>query len=94
MSCEVLAETSIYSSCLHIFRNSFQVETVEGDRDLHIPSGTQPGETLTFHKMGVPQINKPSVRGDHHFIVRVQIPRTIRFDLTCFKLYVRYIIMD
>lgn len=54
-----------------------KVDTVEGYRDLHIPLGTQPGETLTFGNMGVPDINKPSVRGDHHFIVRVEIPKTI-----------------
>lgn len=56
-----------------------QVETVEGYRDLQVPPGIQPGETLKFANMGVPNINKPSVRGDHHFIVRVEIPKTIRF---------------
>lgn len=30
--------------------------------------------------MGVPNVKKPSVRGDHHFIVRVQIPKNISED--------------
>ncbi|GMQ11582.1 hypothetical protein CsSME_00054164 [Camellia sinensis var. sinensis] len=54
-----------------------KVETVEGLRDLQIPSGIQPGDTLKMSHMGVPDINKPSRRGDHHFIVSVQIPKDI-----------------
>ncbi|XP_048329399.2 uncharacterized protein LOC107435129 [Ziziphus jujuba] len=54
-----------------------KVETVEGLRDLQIPSGIQPGETLKLSRMGVPDINKASIRGDHHFIVNVQIPKKI-----------------
>ncbi|KAL8245772.1 hypothetical protein R6Q59_006988 [Mikania micrantha] len=54
-----------------------KVETVDGLKDLHVPSGTQPGETIKLSKMGVPDINKPSVRGHHHFIVNVQIPKYI-----------------
>ena len=55
------------------------METVEGLRDLQIPSGIQPGDTVKMSLMGVPDINKPSLRGDHHFIVHVQIPKDIRF---------------
>ncbi|KAE8125859.1 hypothetical protein FH972_020628 [Carpinus fangiana] len=54
-----------------------KVETVEGWKDLKIPSGIQPGETVKMSRMGVPNINKPSVRGDHHFIVNVLIPKDI-----------------
>nr|XP_043631693.1 chaperone protein DnaJ-like [Erigeron canadensis] len=54
-----------------------KVDTVDGLKDLHVPSGTQSGETLKLSKMGVPDINKPSVRGHHHFIVNVQIPKYI-----------------
>ncbi|KAH7529219.1 hypothetical protein FEM48_Zijuj05G0161300 [Ziziphus jujuba var. spinosa] len=58
-------------------KTAVQVETVEGLRDLQIPSGIQPGETLKLSRMGVPDVNKPSIRGDHHFIVNVQIPKKI-----------------
>lgn len=47
-------------------------------RDLQIPSGIQPGERVKMSRMGVPNINKPSFRGDHHFIVNVLIPKDIR----------------
>ncbi|KAJ9162609.1 hypothetical protein P3X46_022368 [Hevea brasiliensis] len=56
---------------------ALKVETVDGMKDLQIPSGIQPGDTVKLSKMGVPDINKPFVRGDHHFIVNVLIPKEI-----------------
>ncbi|KAG6736823.1 hypothetical protein POTOM_060281 [Populus tomentosa] len=55
-----------------------KVETVEGLKDLQIPSGIQPGDAVKLSRLGVPDINKPSVRGDHHFIVNILIPKDIR----------------
>ncbi|XP_020105190.1 uncharacterized protein LOC109721809 [Ananas comosus] len=60
-----------------ILGTKVKVETIEGYRDLQIPSGTQPGEKLKFANLGVPHIDVPSVRGDHYFIVRVEIPKNI-----------------
>lgn len=54
-----------------------KVETVEGLKDLQIPSGIQPGDVVKLSCLGVPDINKPSVRGDHHFIVNILIPKDI-----------------
>ncbi|XP_031476259.1 uncharacterized protein LOC116247935 isoform X2 [Nymphaea colorata] len=54
-----------------------KVETVEGSRDLQIPPGTQPGETIKVPSVGVPDIKNPSIRGDHHFVVNVRIPKNI-----------------
>ncbi|KAG6410640.1 hypothetical protein SASPL_128705 [Salvia splendens] len=54
-----------------------KVDTVEGIKDLQIPPGTQPGQKLRLPYMGVPNIRKPSVRGDHYFTVDVQIPKHI-----------------
>ncbi|GAB4850527.1 hypothetical protein Ancab_029837 [Ancistrocladus abbreviatus] len=58
-----------------------KVETVEGLKDLHIPPGTQPGNTIKLPRMGVPNIKEPSCRrGDHVFIVNVQIPEHISVE--------------
>lgn len=54
-----------------------KVETVEGWRDLQIPGGVQPGDTVKLPSMGVPDMNRPSVRGDHRFIVNILIPKKI-----------------
>ena len=74
------------------------METVEGMRDLQIPSGIQPGEAVKLPRMGVPDINRPSVRGDHHFIVNVLIPKEIRsnflnYSLFLFLLYIAKVVL-
>ncbi|KMT11174.1 hypothetical protein BVRB_5g111020 [Beta vulgaris subsp. vulgaris] len=54
-----------------------KVETVEGLKELHIPSGIQPGDTVKLQNMGVPKTNERFRRGDHIFIVDIQIPKRI-----------------
>lgn len=54
-----------------------KVETVEGLKELHIPSGIQPGDIVKLPSMGVPKSNERSGRGDHVFIVEIQIPKRI-----------------
>lgn len=55
-----------------------QVKTVEGMTDLQIPPGTQPGDVLVLARKGAPKLNRPSIRGDHLFTVKVSIPKRIR----------------
>uniref|UniRef100_A0A7N0TNE8 Uncharacterized protein n=1 Tax=Kalanchoe fedtschenkoi TaxID=63787 RepID=A0A7N0TNE8_KALFE len=57
-----------------------KVKTVEGVSDLQIPPGTQPGDVLVLAKKGVPKLNKPSIRGDHLFTIKVTIPSRIRYS--------------
>ncbi|QCE08866.1 uncharacterized protein LOC114185178 [Vigna unguiculata] len=54
-----------------------KVKTVEGISELQIPPGTQPGDVLVLARKGVPKLNKPSIRGDHLFTVKVTIPKRI-----------------
>ncbi|WCJ40528.1 Chaperone protein DnaJ [Euphorbia peplus] len=54
-----------------------KVKTVEGIADLQIPAGTQPGDVLVLAKKGVPKLNRPSIRGDHLFTVKVTIPNRV-----------------
>lgn len=55
------------------------METVEGFKELHVPSGIQPGDTVKLPRMGLPKPNERNGRGDHVFIVDIQIPKRIRF---------------
>lgn len=83
------------SSFLSLINNfKFQVETVEGIKDLRIPCGIQPGDAVKLSRLGVPDVNKPSVRGDHHFIVNVLIPKDIRYlsGYTCLPLHASSIV--
>ncbi|KAF7124887.1 hypothetical protein RHSIM_Rhsim12G0190700 [Rhododendron simsii] len=54
-----------------------KVKTVEGDTELQIPPGTQPGDVLVLAKKGAPKLNRPSIRGDHLFTIKVTIPKRI-----------------
>ncbi|XP_027126346.1 uncharacterized protein [Coffea arabica] len=54
-----------------------KVKTVEGLTDLQIPPGTQPGGVLVLARKGAPKLNRPSIRGDHLFTVKVSIPKKI-----------------
>lgn len=54
-----------------------KVKTVEGTTSLEIPPGTQPGDVLVLAKKGAPKLNRPSIRGDHLFTVKVTIPKRI-----------------
>ena len=68
-----------YIDCLLIKSLALkQVKTVEGVTELQIPSGTQPGDVLVLAKKGAPKLNRPTIRGDHLFTVKVSIPNRIR----------------
>ncbi|KAL0425116.1 UNVERIFIED_CONTAM: Chaperone protein DnaJ [Sesamum radiatum] len=54
-----------------------KVKTVEGMTDLQIPPGTQPGDVLVLARKGAPKLNRPSIRGDHLFTVKVSIPKRV-----------------
>lgn len=56
-----------------------QVKTVEGTSELQIPPGAQPGDVLVLAKKGAPKLNRPSIRGDHLFTVKVTIPKRVRY---------------
>uniref|UniRef100_J3LLI0 J domain-containing protein n=2 Tax=Oryza brachyantha TaxID=4533 RepID=J3LLI0_ORYBR len=60
-----------------ILGTTVKVETIEGFKDLYVPPGTQPGERLKFPQLGAPDIKKPTIRGDHNFVINVKIPKTI-----------------
>lgn len=52
--------------------------------ELQIPPGTQPGDVLVLAKKGAPKLNKPSIRGDHLFTIKVTIPKRVRYVLISF----------
>ncbi len=53
------------------------VNTVDGEQELLIPPGTQPGTVLTLENHGVPRLGNPVSRGNHLITVLIDIPTRI-----------------
>ncbi|MGB6169007.1 MAG: molecular chaperone DnaJ [Geitlerinemataceae cyanobacterium] len=53
------------------------VETVDGEVELTIPPGTQPGTVMTLEDRGVPRLGNPVSRGDHLITILVDIPTKV-----------------
>jgi molecular chaperone DnaJ len=51
-----------------------RIPTIEGDEDLEIRPGIQPGAEIRMRSRGVPHLRRPGVRGDLHVMVRVSVP--------------------
>lgn len=55
------------------------VPTVDGETELRIPAGTQPGTKFTMRGRGVPRLKRAG-RGDQHVVVQVSIPKKLTED--------------
>jgi molecular chaperone DnaJ len=60
-----------------ILGDTIEVDTVDGQTQLEIPAGTQPGAVLTLQGKGVPKLGNPVARGNHQFTVKVQLPTKV-----------------
>jgi molecular chaperone DnaJ len=54
-----------------------EVPTLEGNEDVHVRPGTQPGETIELRGRGMPLLRRPGRRGDLRVVVNVVIPRKL-----------------
>ena len=53
------------------------VPTVDGDVNLNVPAGTQPGTTMRIEGKGAPKLNNVNLRGTHYVNIKVEIPRSL-----------------
>jgi len=51
-----------------------RVPTAEGEEDLEVKPGTQPGTEIRLRGRGVPHLRRAGARGDLHVIVEVKVP--------------------
>lgn len=54
--------------------DSIEVETIDGEDELEIPAGTQPGAEQALKGKGLPQLGTSKRRGDHRFVFNVVVP--------------------
>jgi len=60
-----------------ILGSTLRVPTVDGEVDLQVPSGTQPGTTMRIEGKGAPKLNNLNLRGSHFVKVIVEIPKSL-----------------
>jgi molecular chaperone DnaJ len=53
---------------------SVRVPTADGEEDLEIKPGTQPGTEIRLRGRGAPHLRRAGARGDLHVLVDVKIP--------------------
>jgi molecular chaperone DnaJ len=51
-----------------------KIPTIEGEEELEIRAGMQPGTEIRMRGRGVPHLRKASARGDLHVMIRVAVP--------------------
>jgi molecular chaperone DnaJ len=54
----------------------FTVPTLEGDEEIEVPAGTQPGEVITVKAKGMPRVDGRG-RGALQVVVQVDVPREL-----------------
>jgi molecular chaperone DnaJ len=53
-----------------------EAPTLDGEREVEIPAGSQPGDAITLKGLGLPSLRRAS-RGDQHVMVDVVVPRKL-----------------
>ena len=60
-----------------VLGDTIKIKTLDGEREITIPAGIQNGEAVKIKNAGVPNISKPSVRGEHVVVIGVKTPTHI-----------------
>ena len=60
--------------------DTVEVETLDGEDEIDIPPGTQPGAETALKGKGLPQLGTSKRRGNHRFVFNVVIPANLSED--------------
>ena len=60
-----------------VLGDTIKIKTLDGEKDVTIPAGIQHGEFVKIRGTGIPNLSKPSQRGDHIVVISVKIPTHI-----------------
>jgi len=55
---------------------TLDIDTLDGEVELHIPAGTQPGTLIALSRRGLPSLHGRR-RGDLHVLVNVMVPKNL-----------------
>jgi molecular chaperone DnaJ len=57
-----------------VLGDEITIKTLDGDKEVQIPSGVKHENIVKIKGAGIPVLTKPSQRGDHIVIVKIKIP--------------------
>ena len=60
-----------------VLGDTVTIKTLDGEKDVTIPAGIQQGEVVKIKNAGVPNISKPSIRGEHIVVINIKTPTHI-----------------
>ncbi|KAK9916413.1 hypothetical protein WJX75_002286 [Coccomyxa subellipsoidea] len=60
-----------------ILGRDLRVPTLEGEADVRVRPGTQPGDRLRMRGYGIPHVHNPSRKGDQYVVLNVRLPREV-----------------
>ena len=60
-----------------VLGDTVTIKTLDGDRNISIPAGVQHGDPIKIKGAGVPNLSKPSVRGEHIVVIGIKTPTHI-----------------
>lgn len=60
-----------------VLGDNITIKTLDGDKSISIPSGIQNGEAVKIKNAGVPNISKPSIRGEHIVVISIKTPTNL-----------------
>jgi len=74
---EDLITVSRVPATLAMVGGPVSVPTLDGDREVEIPAGSQQGDAITLKGLGLPRLRGRGKRGDEHVVVDVVVPRKL-----------------
>lgn len=57
-----------------VLGDAIKIKTLDGEKEIHIPTGHQSGKAIKIKGAGVPHLGRTSQRGDHIVIINVKTP--------------------
>lgn len=60
-----------------VLGDEINIQTLDGDRKITVPSGTESGRILTLKDAGVPYLNNSSRRGNHYVVLKIATPQAL-----------------
>ena len=60
-----------------VLGDEVNIQTLDGDRKISVPAGTESGKIITLKDAGVPYLNNSSKRGNHYVVLKIVTPKTL-----------------